>query len=333
MSDHEGEVLEGEVLLTRTRQVDAIENGRPFMTVNKALQTEIAGHTQMIDYDSGKAKALVFIAPDGKQYSLGNPSKKQTHHTIIDHPKVVQPIVDAGFETMDIVHSRGGVSLFALFRHPDIVIPDSINWDSEQYRYGHSSQGEDGQLHLSIAAWADARVGKSIRLAAGYFRNICSNGLVSTILAMGSLRLTHNAFSKPKIDQFAEGVMGLRNKEFSTFSPKVLEYPIKLLDEYQRDQEGTLKSLPKFVRSPFQTALASQPNWFQDEALYQMSLANDSKEDLSALDILNVITNVNRAADTDSTMFRVESISEAFMSFLEISAFRMNVDFPHVVSQ
>jgi hypothetical protein len=172
--------------------------------------------------------------------------------------------------------SRGGTDLFGLFTRPDLT----YNFD------------EEGPIELSFGVWHRMQPGKITVIRGGFFRKICSNGLVSSILELGSLELNHMQLTVPKIAQVIDNT----TQKFVTegyldhqFPAKGLAKTIDILSRTTNEEQ--LWALPDMVAAAIRWFML-RTNKFRDSLLNNLDNLVSSENNPTKLQVVNAVTNV-----------------------------------------
>lgn len=299
--------------------VSALQRTAPFYTIDEQGNTVKSGVVGTRRYDGRLNEYFYHSDADGKQYSLGT---RQKAVRTIDHTTILNPILDTGDYQIEKIERSGGTGLFALLSNPDVKYQDMISWDHEMFH----SPGE-GELSFSLAVWADIRFGKAVRVEGGFFRSLCSNGLVSRTLGAGSFRSRASRFDPAELEQFlSEGVeQRFDRMSIPSTDSKVLSWVNSTLEDRRLSPEPT--ALPSFAQAPFQT-LGSLPIWAQEELGYQLNLIQENQSTVSTLDVLNAVTNIPNGQPERQGgrfYFTLESLSNAVIDAANVAAFKMDL--------
>lgn len=248
-----------------------------------------------------------------KTYRLG----VSTHQfKFVDHTVALDPLINRGYTIKDTVISRGGIHMYSVLERPDAVpINDPIDWDL-QYWHGQSGSGLQRvarELRESVVVFSAIRPGKGIKYHRGWFRMICSNGLVAELLRLGSAKLNHANWSGPSIlnglklsEAFGEVQVGpyVGSQRGVTRLARLIESLITLPEteaETTDPEDGTvsasveelIRDLPLFIQDEVRPFLA-MPIWFRQalaDQFYTMAANIRETQKVSALDVINAVTN------------------------------------------
>jgi len=90
-------------------------------------------------------------------------------------------------------------------------------------------------VFLAVRTISDLRVGHSFSLTWGFYRQVCSNGLVSEILGLGAIRMSHAAFSVGKVRQFLSSIP--RTSDLSRWPRLDSEVAVRLSEMLTADDQ------------------------------------------------------------------------------------------------
>lgn len=276
---------------------------------------------------------------DEKVYSLGPTT---TRFDFVDHAEALAPLVERGFTIEKQYISKGGLNLTAILTPPNATeIEDPIHWDDARFT-SEQHLARPRRMNESVMVQTSIRPGKAINYRRGWFRLICTNGLVAEVMDLGSARFNHANFSGDrlleKIDSFprmptdGDKVFGpiIGNAKGCNSFASLLE---RLAEgrtaepEADEDDEGDGtefdQEIPFFARKHV-SVFSRIPTWFL--LAYASNLRDAAKMDqgvIRALDILNAVTNpINSegASENAHSIFRplnrTGSIIEATVTLL-----------------
>lgn len=304
------QIEEGESVVS----VDAIDGAKPFWTVTADGRVEQLGAVAYRDYEgSRRLRRLMFWDGVGREYTLGTCSNR---FKIVDHLDCLMPFLERGFVIRRRFVRRGTEGAF-LLSHPEIVFDDLIQWDGLNVLGG-------GKSELSVMIWTDAYVGHASRFIAGFFRQVCSNGLVASLLNIGTMKVSHLSHTSEMVEKFCEdlvigglegGSAALANVPWAEVS--AAGWPIKLLlGSVGKEYIEMIQDLPGLVHGPLQTLMA-----YNSETRMQLAehlVAACSEDKISVLDILNAITNV--VEDRRDLYFGLDNTCKAVCNLIAIGA-------------
>ena len=244
-------------------------------------------------------------ADEDKEYLLGPTT---TSFNFVDHTQALTPLINRGFEIRKMSIMKSGLKMFAIMTPCDgEVLEDPIRWDVPVW-------GGDRQPLLETAVVTSSiGPGQGIHYSIGYFRLVCTNGLVSEILGTGVEKFSHLNWSGDHVNAFISSHRLSGESAFPIGTKKGIEHSRNLLADL-KDESKNVK-----IPIPIQKTLGpllSLPDWYQTDIDQQFSmiLDNHPKDDVSTLDLLNVITSpINlqqaRGEDRSRFLFRTERIA------------------------
>lgn len=330
----------------REFKVDALQASRPFYTINPATgKREMLGRLGYTDYDKDNRLRVMVFRPkvqggiaraveagdeeDGgsavpKDYNLG---LARGSFRIIDHAEVLSPFTELGFQISKMNYLRGGTRAMATLKHPDVRIKDPIAWDLEQFETVPAKR----ELFFSIGIWMDARAQHGIHAAAGFFRLICTNGLISSVLGMGSLNITHRRWSVNRLQEWAEQRLELVSgrsggSEFPTMSTKALGWGAGAIRNLV-DKPDELETLPSLARGPLTQLSRMAPDKSLLALADQLDDLRKGEKEFGGLDVLNAITNAGRVSNGNGLALRQERLTSSVMNLVQLGAFRAGVKY------
>jgi hypothetical protein len=261
--------------LTKTN-VDAFDKNMDIYVPQYDGTKRYAGHiiSRSYETESGRAKRLDFMPIDAKKpMSLG----VTTHATrLLDPWTVAEPLMQQGFEPTILKISHGGTDMFGLFTHPN-------------YTYDF---GEDNPLTLSFGVWHRTQPGKATIIRGGFYRMICSNGLVASILELGFLRVNHMRLTVSKIEE----IVGNVTQNFITSGYDDKAFPAKGLSKAIRIIENTtgeeqVINLPDILSAALKWFITRTPK-FRESLLTNLDEVATKSSKPTRLQVVNAVTNV-----------------------------------------
>lgn len=269
----------------------------PVQFLNKDGQIENLGSVVQRVYEGEDVQRLVFASNrEEKEFRLG--ASRETENIFVNHVEPMQVLHDHGYEQRDTVLAMGGTELFTVWENPNgQTFEDPLTWDNDIWSHRIELPGT-GNLTESIIQRGSIRPGRGISFQRGFFRMICSNGLVSEVLGLGKVRFNAGNWSPSSLEEelFGESVEVLA-REHMMGDRLGSRYSVNrfsgLLDTLQtvEDQDEYLATLPKFVR-PMVSPFSRSPKWYLDELKGQADLFYASGlKDVHELDVANMMTN------------------------------------------
>jgi hypothetical protein len=251
---------------------------------NEDLQKEKLGYVVSREYEGEDAMRHFFLPKDAeKEYSMGTTTDR---FQFIDHSQAIQPLVDKGFKIKQQKLMRGGMKLWALLT-PQITTKtkDPITWDRDLWNF----EGQDS-ITPAVAVTTSVSPGNGISYQFGWFRYICSNGLVDDILGMRKGRYSHVNWSLNNVVDFVEDHLSVDNAVNPTIGTKDGVVRVMRILENLRNEDNSQAIIPFPVRKTVKPILRI-PNWYQELLVKQFEFfANNGPKEVTALDVLNMIT-------------------------------------------
>jgi hypothetical protein len=294
--------------------VPAIEGARPMYTFDENGKKTALGLVRYRDYEADRKLRVAYFGED-TAHPLG---KASGNFRIVDHWTAAQPLLKAGFKVDMLRHFRDGAELFAVLTHPDLTMRDVIDWDADMYN------GQPTTMRMAIRLRNNLNIGNSIRYDIGFFRVICTNGLIASALDMGNAAFTHRIFETPKLKQWVDDTINnwTGGRQLRDVEAKALDWPIQTFTEILEDP-GYVNRLPAFARIPAQHLLNKMPQWSRVQLVEQMQSMRQNSEVITALDLLNAVTNLNNLSPAQSWLVyrRLDPIYNNFVTLCDIGAF------------
>lgn len=330
--------------ITTIDQDSEIENvamtrkSQPLTGYNEQGEIIQLGHVISRTYQGEKVQRHSYKPLNGEreEYSLGPTT---TAFQFVNHESVMRPFMEQGYEIQKLHYTKGGLQFWAQLTPPDAMErSDLINWDHNIF------PNADGKgLRESVIITSAARPKKSVTLSRGWFRLICTNGLMSEVLGLGHTKMSHANWNPDHVLSFANG----SHKAFQLFSQNdektqgalignkhganrllhVLNTTIlgkdliETITEDEIDEDGEYipkesdfaKNLPLFIRQAA-TPLARVPKWWVGEFARQLEAFIDysQRDEIYALDAVNMITSpVNSVGENPSGLHKVLGATSA----------------------
>lgn len=273
-------------------------------------------------------------------YSLGPTS---TAFKFVDHTQALAPLLDQGYTVKKQILTKGGMQMYALMEPPEpVVFRDPISWDQGgDLPQEHIIHQDLHEIRQSLAVTTSIRPGKALMYREGWFRTICTNGLVAEILGLWSLRMTHSSW-KPVNLEGRISKIGAGYTDQQMMGPQVgtVEGGRKLIELLERinvvepdtdddaDDDApprTLATVPFFAKKAVEPFMI-QPAWYLVMVIAQLKMLVERSErrEVFAMDILNAVTNPITAAASDNRgaawrqLSRTGSITESMMNLVGV---------------
>lgn len=136
-----------------------------------------------------------------KTYRLGPTT---TDWEFVDHPDVLNPLLQMGFTISKLFYGRGGLTMSAILNPPDFKIQeDNVSWDYEFWQeYRKNTPLVDYGIIESVVVTSSIKPKKAINYLRGWFRLICTNGLMGSVFSWPKLRMNHNYFDPSRVEEY-----------------------------------------------------------------------------------------------------------------------------------
>lgn len=209
-----------------------------------------------------------------KPYKLGPTT---TQFEFFDWPDLMAPVLEQGYSIEKLHLSRGGLRAHIIFSNKDLTYKDPIGWDKGVW-------GASKTLYDSVVFNGGIKPGNGFHYRRGFFRQVCTNGLVLETMAMGSGSYNHSNF---KPESLAEALFGqvLGGPETGPVigHSKGLQKAVQLI--------GTERpsNMPLFLNE-FVNPLEGITGEFATEAVQQFELLCQNKKEIQEIDIANALT-------------------------------------------
>lgn len=208
-----------------------------------------------------------------KPYKLGPTT---TEFKFFDWPELVQPILDQGFGIKKLELSRGGLKAHIIFSNPSNTFKDPLNWDKKVW-------GTSKQLEDSVVFQGGIRPGSGFHYQRGFFRMVCTNGLVIETLSMGKGDYNHQNFKPNSLAEALFSKSLAPDQGPIIGSSKGLAKAVELIGTVRPD------NLPFFMKE-FVSPLEDLKGQFASNAVTQFELLVNSKNEIHEIDIANGLT-------------------------------------------
>ena len=239
-----------------------------------------------------------------KDYELGVFKDSE----IVDHAAIFEPILAAGWTVAKHDVLRSGAKALTTFKSDDFPVEDIIRWDG-LYQ-------DDRPLLPSLLVRADARRGSSYSITAGWFRLVCTNGLVSKQFELGHVEFQHGTKDlATKVREFMNTVASgerFRLETGRTFDVRAV--PV-IRDRFLLDAEA-----PAFIKEAVHQAIREVTVKELPSLHHQLELieGNNTTGTVSILDILNIFTNASRNFRSGYTL---ESALKGWTTLFEVAEY------------
>lgn len=261
-----------------------------------------------------------------KIYRLGPTT---THWEFIDHPTVLAPYLEEGFTVSKMFYGRGGLTMYALLQPPNPkVYQDPIGWDAAFWNgIGRDDERLRG-ITESVVVTSSIKPKKGIHYQRGWYRLICTNGMVSAVLQWPKLSMSHSQFDIAKAYDYMglytaagsggyndvdpgpfignlDGVRRLKQWVQNYIATNTVQ--VSTPDEEEEDDEiaediasavvpgsSLQENIPFAIRKSMEPVM-NMPGWYAQELDTQLDFMVQNLSDVTysiyALDLLNALTN------------------------------------------
>lgn len=313
--------------------VEGFDGNLPFRSFDGDLNYEVIGNLGYRDYDGRSVRTMSFLPASEQEkespkvFNLGHRGRPSDEFKYVDHVDMIQPLVDIGFIPSMTHNKRGGVGLFSTFTHDDYSFENTIGWDLSMF----GSEGEAASgMKLAIGIKFDGRLNKPITYTAGFFRVICTNGLITKYLNLGFMKQSPQNFDPFAVSGFAQQVLENSGFDSPAFPTRALGWGINTIMRTVED-EGYLATLPDFARAPVNTLVERTPKWYRQSFVGQLQAAyNSDQQALTMTDMVNAVTNAANAKEDGASRiyFSMETLIKALINVIAIGAFKSDVELP-----
>lgn len=303
--------------MSRKPTVIVSEQSRP-VTIPTAEGLIEVGQAVTRVYEGEDAQRHSFIAKDtGNEFSMGVTSED---YEFINHTDALEPLLDRGYTITKQTQGRGGMQLYTILEPQNpISLPDPIAWDHDLWPMTHKKE----KLRESLFVTSSVKPGKGLRFERGFFRMICTNGLVAKVLELGGASFTHSNFSVAKMEQALFG--GEKGSNSSILGPQMgtkkgVHQLLGFVDqiiEQGGDELG--KDLHFYARRDL-GPLTDIPNWWLLFFRQQIeTFIQNGPDKVHALDVLNMVTSPISMAQRQAAQNNERPPAE-FRALMKISA-------------
>ncbi len=277
------------------------EKTQPVEYLDDDGKTQSLGNVVSRTYEGEDVQRFTFQSNRGEggtEYLLG--ASRERDIAFINHKEPMKVLMDKGYVKRDMILAMGGTELFTIWDNPDgQKFNDPILWDKKMWAHREEIEGI-GKLTESIIQRGSIRPGRGISFTRGFFRMICSNGLISEVMGLGKVRFNPGNWSAKNLESalFGKDVIEIAQKQImgervgSSVAVQQFGNLMKNLRKSSVDEKSDyVDSLPRFVR-PMVSTFARVPKWYLGEVEKQTELFGASGlQDIHELDVSNILTN------------------------------------------
>lgn len=305
-----------EVMSEVSAKVDSFTGHRPVFSVNQDGSPLPIGNVRYTDYENDRHIRGIWFESDldGKPHSLGAATSR---FQVLSHYDVVKPFLDNGFQVRSVMHASGGATFMAFLSNPDVTFPDPIDWDLYSGAVASLSELRGLPLEQSVRIRSDLRRGNGVSVDVGFFRLICTNGLVARVMDLGHANYNHVTFDPENVEVFI-GETILPTPDSLPSAPSALLRDVR--EFLGADDPGVL---PRLLRDPVSGIQSSSSSATTLALIDELGEIEDRRERFSHLDLVNAVTNTKLAARTEWSVYRdLDSVMRNLTDLVELAAVR-----------
>lgn len=258
-----------------------MSNTIPFTEVRQDLHHPVTGSTL------GQIVSRVYEGEDVQRHHFETLNKKEevqtyklgpttTEFKFFDWPQLINPILDQGFGIKKLELSRGGLKAHVIFSDPTRTYKDPIGWDKGVW-------GSSKQLEDSVVFTGGIRPGSGFHYRRGFFRMVCTNGLVIETLEMGHGDYNHQNFKPASLAD------ALFAKALTPQDGPVIGTSLGLSKAVQLIGSPRPENMPSFL-SDLVSPLEELNGQFASNAVSQFELLINSQKEVHEIDLANGLT-------------------------------------------
>lgn len=297
--------------------VPAFSGTREILTLDDQGETQVIGDLEYRDYEDDRRSRTMFFHPRGEDeraYRLGGVTGR---YQIIDHAEVLSPLVDAGFHLRQALYSRGGARMTA-FMAVDVLAADGV-WDDP---FNWDGLEGTSPLLFGLAVHNDIRPGHAVKVTAGYFRIVCTNGLMVRSFGLGNLVMNHLVFSGHELAEWVKGIPYKGPDSFPRVPTKTLAAPIDWITQYT--SEDGPQGLHRLVQDPVSRVVGGMNAAGAEELVTHLESLRSNEDSYSIADLVNCITNIGR---TQPRIYRrLDVMADQLATLVELGGIRDGYD-------
>lgn len=270
-------------------QVEARTGRQVITSYNAAGELIPVGSVRYRDYDGRAVRSLVLESElSRREHPLGSAS---SGFRTVSHAAVLEPFLAAGYRPRSVIHGRGGASMIAILGHPEFTFPDPIAWDHSLLPDPDDEIDpeyiRDHGLQASVRVRSDLRRGHGVSATAGYFRLVCTNGLIAKVLDLGHLSTNHRVFSQEQVQTFVDSVP-MTPAALPASSSELIEEVLAFL----RTPKEEIPSLPRMLRTPIAKITGELSTSGNEILRVNLEALARSQDAFTKLDLINAYTNL-----------------------------------------
>jgi hypothetical protein len=326
-----------------SRKVTVTSNNRAVSIYNKKGEQIKLGTVVAEHYGDDEVRRFSFM-PSGanpwsperkieKGYALGAGSKQMS---FINPADAQEQLLEEGWKIVDQWAWKGGLQVTTIFNNPGAAVDDTIEHD---LAFWEARGRKRGGMFPAVRLDTNLVIGRvAARYTAGVYRVVCTNGLISSVLNMGSASFSHRTWEEADLHktiedfQWTQALLNKSNYKGSVLgSGHSLRAVHKLLTTYIDASSAADAASAPWVRT-MQKQLGMSANvlkgWTLEGFSGQLSMLADSNPDtIYSIDILNAYTNavnahrLNRANDAGvwRAMDGMDGVLHSVQTLMELS--------------
>jgi len=272
------------------RKVEVFRKAHPILAYDGNKNKTVVGEVLTRQYQGEETYRHDYVGVNHEP-KIMKPTK--ANWAPLNHVDVIDPFLDMGWEIKNSSITRGGLMQSTVMVNPDKPkFHDPFTYDDGTW--GDSSGQSDG-IAESIFIKNSLRSGGGVVIQRGFYRFICANGLVDSVLDLGKIRMKFDTWD---INELVGELFQLE------LTPEVIRGPVigsraglssyadflfRFLDREESVQY--VNTLPPVVQN-MTRPVEKFPRWAMSIAAEQFQeLVNTKVKDVHRGDVLNVLTN------------------------------------------
>lgn len=252
-------------------------------------------------YGEDEAKRFTYYPDKTNQWAVGNKVDQgyrlgvgSAKMSFINPADAQGSLLEKGYEITDQFAYKGGTQMTTIYKHPDRVYKDPLDYDYDQW----NTYGRKGNVvHAGASVTTNLVIGRSAaRIQHGLYRTVCENGMVSSLFELPSEAYSHKEGEAARIKDIPETLTDPVNQALSrgVVEHKHLCAATKLLRRFH--SESTSKGISselKLIGHVFTGITGNVLSIGQRQAyIEQLELICDTvSDDITAFHIVNAYTN------------------------------------------
>lgn len=187
-------------------------------------------------------------------------------------------------------------------------VDDPVDWDTGMWGVGNGKLTEAVLIKSSITS------GHGINYQFGFFRMVCTNGLVSELFGFGNMRYSHTNWSNKGVESFISSNRLERRVDPIIGNKAGLSKTADILRKLANKEYASVPTPIAKTLAP----LSKLPKWYNEGLIEQFDLIQNNKNDsrVSTIDLLNSVTSPmnwreqnDGEANADRLMFKLDTIA------------------------